>query len=289
MRTQKTAAIKDPLEGNAFYNDFDLETWEAPRSCEYRSPFQQDRDRLVHTAAFRRLQGKTQVFLSGEYDFYRTRLTHSLEVGTAYVEYSTSTFTTTAGSHVVKFAGLDLPHTGVTAFFDKVRITGSPKPGFGIKWLIADQLGTPRMIFDESGLRANVKRHDYLPFGEELAANTGLRTTPQGYSTSDGVRQQFTLKERDNETGLDYFEARYFSSTHGRFTSADPSLASAKTGRPESWNRYAYCYNRPLTFIDPDGMDVAILDDKARERVLSTLPEEIREKVKSKIDKNRPN
>jgi len=80
MRTQKTATMKDRLEGNAFYNGFDLETWEGPRGCEYRTPFEQDRDRLVHTAAFRRLQGKTQVFLSGEYDFYRTRLTHSLEV-----------------------------------------------------------------------------------------------------------------------------------------------------------------------------------------------------------------
>lgn len=100
------------------------------------------------------------------------------------------------------------------------------------------------------------------------------------------LRQKFTLKERDIENGLDFFEARYYGSTQGRFTSVDPSLASAKAGRPESWNRYAYCYNRPLTFVDPDGMDVDILDEKAKQRVLSTLPEEIREKVKSKIDKN---
>lgn len=80
MRSQKTVATKDRLEGNTFYNDFDLETWGGPRGWDYRTPFQQDRDRLIHTAAFRRLQGKTQVFLSGEYDFYRTRLTHSLEV-----------------------------------------------------------------------------------------------------------------------------------------------------------------------------------------------------------------
>jgi dGTPase len=47
---------------------------------DYRSPFQIDRDRVLHTPTFRRLQNKTQVFWSGEYDFYRTRLTHSLEV-----------------------------------------------------------------------------------------------------------------------------------------------------------------------------------------------------------------
>ena len=65
---------------NTFYNDFDREELE-PRAPDYRSVFQRGRDRLIHNAAFRRLQAKTQVFLSGEYDFYRTRLTHSIEVG----------------------------------------------------------------------------------------------------------------------------------------------------------------------------------------------------------------
>ncbi len=64
---------------NTFYNDFDRAELE-PRDPDYRSAFQRGRDRLIHNAAFRRLQAKTQVFLSGEYDFYRTRLTHSIEV-----------------------------------------------------------------------------------------------------------------------------------------------------------------------------------------------------------------
>ena len=64
---------------NTFYNDFDREELVA-RPEDYRSAFQRGRDRLIHNAAFRRLQAKTQVFLSGEYDFYRTRLTHSIEV-----------------------------------------------------------------------------------------------------------------------------------------------------------------------------------------------------------------
>ncbi|MBD3410461.1 MAG: dNTP triphosphohydrolase [Ignavibacteriales bacterium] len=64
---------------NEFYNEFDLERRDEPRH-DYRTPFEQDRDRVVHTLSFRRLQAKTQVFLSGEYDFYRTRLTHSIEV-----------------------------------------------------------------------------------------------------------------------------------------------------------------------------------------------------------------
>lgn len=67
---------------NTFYSDFDHETpaLERGREDEYRTSFQISRDRILHTSAFRQLQGKTQVFLTGEYDFYRTRLTHSLEV-----------------------------------------------------------------------------------------------------------------------------------------------------------------------------------------------------------------
>ncbi len=64
---------------NDFYNEFDRAEID-PRAEDYRSAFQRGRDRLIHNAAFRRLQAKTQVFLSGEYDFYRTRLTHSIEV-----------------------------------------------------------------------------------------------------------------------------------------------------------------------------------------------------------------
>ena len=66
---------------NTFYNAFDLERLDTEATYpDHRSAFQIDRDRVLYTSAFRELQSKTQVFLSGEYDFYRTRLTHSLEV-----------------------------------------------------------------------------------------------------------------------------------------------------------------------------------------------------------------
>ena len=65
---------------NRFYNAFDSESLGGAQKGDYRTPFQMDRDRIIHAQAFRKLQSKTQVFLSGEYDFYRTRLTHSMEV-----------------------------------------------------------------------------------------------------------------------------------------------------------------------------------------------------------------
>jgi RHS repeat-associated protein len=119
-----------------------------------------------------------------------------------------------------------------------------------VNWLVTDQLGSPRMIFDKTGSLANTKRHDYLPFGEELAANQGLRTSTSGYVT-DSVRQKFSQKERDNETGLDYFGARYYGSMMGRFTAADSLLGSLTN--PQTLNRYAYVGNDPLNFTDPIG------------------------------------
>lgn len=66
---------------NRFYGSFDFEHLPGKRpENDHRTPFQVDRDRVLFSSAFRQLQSKTQVFQSGEYDFYRTRLTHTIEV-----------------------------------------------------------------------------------------------------------------------------------------------------------------------------------------------------------------
>jgi RHS repeat-associated protein len=128
-----------------------------------------------------------------------------------------------------------------------------PPQGGGTSYLTSDNLGTPRVI---TGADGSVKaRHDYFPFGEELVAGVGGRTTDQGYSQFDGNRKKWATYERDYETGLDYAQARYYSSTQGRFTSPDPLLASARPASPKTWNRYAYCGNNPLIYVDPSGLD----------------------------------
>ena len=128
----------------------------------------------------------------------------------------------------------------------------------GTSYLTADNLGTPRII---TGADGTVKgRHDYLPFGEEIAANYGNRNSVTdghplvpSYEANDNLKQKFTGKERDNETGLDYFGARYYYNEQGRFTSTDPSWASEALINPQSWNRYTYCYNIPLAYMDHNG------------------------------------
>jgi hypothetical protein len=57
-------------------------------------------------------------------------------------------------------------------------------------------LGTPRMVVDKTGSLAGARRHDYLPFGEEIGAGVGGRTTNQGYNLFDGVRQSLTGYEK---------------------------------------------------------------------------------------------
>jgi RHS repeat-associated protein len=71
---------------------------------------------------------------------------------------------------------------------------------------------------------------------------------------SESTRQRFTSKERDSESGLDYFLARYYSSAQGRFTSSDRPFADQSEDNPQSWNLYFYVGNNPLTYSDPFGL-----------------------------------
>src|SRR6185369_12303831 len=98
-------------------------------------------------------------------------------------------------------------------------------------------------------------RHDYMPFGEELGSGVGGRTIGMGFGVAEGLRKKFTSHERDSETGLDYMQARYYQGLQGRFTSADPLLASGRPPNAQSWNRYSYVLNNPIRLTDPTGCE----------------------------------
>jgi RHS repeat-associated protein len=166
----------------------------------------------------------------------------------------------------------------------EIQAFGTSAGGEKVQWLVADHLGTPRMIVDQTGTLASVRRHDYLPFGEELFAGIGGRTVSSGYS-ADGVRQQFIAKERDVETGLDYFGARYYASVQGRFTSADPiTMTVGRLMDPQRLNLYSHCRNNPEKFIDSSGEDLLLANQVAHERARANIDARLRPEERKNID-----
>ena len=89
-----------------------------------------------------------------------------------------------------------------------------------VKYVELDAVGNVRVVTDEKG--RVLERHDYLPFGEECS--TGPCASNPGVGA--GQPRKFTGKERDAETGLDYFGARYYGSKIGRFTTVDPAYTT---------------------------------------------------------------
>jgi RHS repeat-associated protein len=123
-----------------------------------------------------------------------------------------------------------------------------------VEYYQLDSVGNVLVVTNAQG--AVVEEHDYLPFGEELCG-----TVPCSAATA-GQPRRFTGKERDAETGLDYFGARYLGSRIGRFTSVDPvQTVKANLVDPQRWNRYAYVRNNPFRYVDPDGRAIDVLVD----------------------------
>ncbi len=94
----------------------------------------------------------------------------------------------------------------------------------------------------------------------------------QGSLYDGDVRSRSTGKERDAESGNDYFGARYYESTTGRFLSPDWSariepVPYSKLSDPQSLNLYDYVRNNPVTAVDPDGHDPTILDEEFAQQV----------------------
>jgi RHS repeat-associated protein len=110
-----------------------------------------------------------------------------------------------------------------------------------------DHLGTTRLMTNVNG--SVYDSMDYMPFGEQIAGGSG-------------TNHKFTGKERDTESGLDNFGARYDASSMGRFMTPDPLYIEAhRLVDPQRLNLYAYARNNPVTLSDPTGLDVTLKCD----------------------------
>jgi RHS repeat-associated protein len=122
----------------------------------------------------------------------------------------------------------------------------------GTQYVTNDHQGSPRVITSAAG--TVMARHDYLPFGEELAAGVGMRTSGQAYGGLDGVQKKYAGMEKDGATGLSHTLWRKYDQTSGRWTSTDPYGGSMSVQDPQSFNRYTYVDNDPVNQTDPSGL-----------------------------------
>jgi RHS repeat-associated protein len=122
-------------------------------------------------------------------------------------------------------------------FFNGQRV-GSQNSSNAVNCYFADHLGTARLVFSVNG----DDQSDFYPFGGERVMTTGA-----------GNHYKFTGKERDSETDLDNFGARFNSSAIGRFMSPDAKIPTFNhLLNPQKWNKYGYALNNPLIYVDLD-------------------------------------
>jgi RHS repeat-associated protein len=108
----------------------------------------------------------------------------------------------------------------------------------GDKPVVLDRLGSVHAWIDA---QSSVQKTKYYPFGEER-------------QVTKNNRKKFGTYTRDDFSGLDYAEQRYYSSALGRFITPDPYAGSVRIGNPDTWNRYTYVNNDPINFTDPHGL-----------------------------------
>ncbi len=103
-------------------------------------------------------------------------------------------------------------------------------------WVTSDRLGSVVYRSDEGAVRK------FRPYGQEYG------------SSSPNDQTKFGTYHRDNDTGLDYADQRYYVPGVGRFSTPDPYRASGGPADPRSWNRYTYTRGDPLNALDPSGL-----------------------------------
>jgi RHS repeat-associated protein len=181
------------------------------------------------------------------------------------------------GNRVEKIVGANVTTYVYNAFgqvaaeYETAPQTMGREPGRFFR--TTDHLGSTRLVTRADG---TVKtRRDFFPFGEEILDTYATRqsvtdlqpdstqaSTYKLFGSPNEFSQQFTGQRRDEESGLDYFLARYHSGELGRFTTPDP--VGGSKANPQSMNQYAYVLNNPLAYVDPTGLVVEWHDSKAK-------------------------
>jgi RHS repeat-associated protein len=150
------------------------------------------------------------------------------------------------GGNPISESGLNGTVNHEYIFFNGQRVARRDIAGNTVHYYFSDHLGTHAVVMNAAGTQCE-QDADYYPYGGVENDNC---TTPvaQNY--------KFTGKERDSESGLDNFGARYDAFTMGRFMTPDPVFISAdRVFDPQSLNLYAYVRNNPLSLTDPTGLD----------------------------------
>jgi RHS repeat-associated protein len=125
-------------------------------------------------------------------------------------------------------------------------------------------------VIVQAGQNTACYEADFEPYGIEHDAITA--TCTQNY--------KFTGKERDSESGLDYFGARYNASRLGRFMTPDPLyIEMHRLIDPQQLNLYSYVRNNPLNLTDPTGLDITCTGDRCKD-YLAALAKDVSFKVK---------
>ena len=177
---------------------------------------------------------------------------------------STSYTVPTGGAYVMLYAQVNQPSGSTVIWVDDGFIST------GTAYYHADHLGSARVMSDTGG--NVIWSATYLPFGQEW--------NPQATFN----HYKFTGKERDSESGLDNFGARYMSSQYGRFMTPD-RLVDMHKEDPQSLNLYSYVRNRPLSNTDPTGnFDCSLKDTVCGQAILANF--KIREAASVLLDAN---
>jgi RHS repeat-associated protein len=163
--------------------------------------------------------------------------------------------TGTSVDYLYDFAGIEITELSSTGSWNRGEVYAGERHlatyNLGTTYFNhSDWLGTERVRSSTSGSPCETMTS--LPFGD------GQTTSG---SCVDASPMHFTGQERDSESGLDNFGARYYGSSMGRFMSPDPAgIFVADVSVPQSWNLYSYVQNNPLNAVDPFGLN-CVWDD----------------------------